>query len=195
MSAPSILALDLAKNTGVAFWREGMQIPRTFVKSMRMTGEDVGRAVDDFSEWLSSYLSLEKPRYVVFEAPWVGEKTHQNVARKLMGLAILTELECYRLHRSGSHCTYLEVNNQDVRTHFLGEGARSQKFRLPGEEMRDALKRMTILRCEARDWNVDTDDEADALALLDYAAHHLKLPVPWDARPAPSLLTKTRRAA
>jgi hypothetical protein len=42
-----------------------------------------------------------------------------------------------------------------------------------------ALKAMTMEACRARGWDPENYDEADALAVLDYAAHVGRIPVPW----------------
>lgn len=192
METSGILALDLATWTGWAHWRPGLDRPRSGVLRLPKTGEDVGRFVDVYTEWLNAFLGFERPRFVVFEAPFVGEKTSQEVARKLLGLAVVTEQWCYRFkNKNGADCRYLETNNQNVRTHFLGSGSRSLKHARPGEELRDRLKRMTVERCNLKGWAVDDDNEADALAVLDFAAHTLRnaIDVPWDPRPmgAPQL--------
>lgn len=185
MNTAGILALDLATWTGHALWRPGLDKPRSGVLRLPKTGEDVGRFVFVYEQWLSAYLGFERPRYVVFEAPWIGEKTSQETARKLLGLSVVTELVCHRFKDGGADCRYLETNNQTVRTHFLGQGSRSNNRRREGEDLRDALKRMTVETCEAKGWPVDDDNEADALAVLDFAAHQLRASVdaPWDCRP------------
>lgn len=197
METAGILALDLATWTGHAIWRPGLTSPRAGVLRLPKSGEDVGRFVYVFEQWLKAYLNFERPRYVVFEAPYVGEKTSQETARKLMGLAVVTELVCHAFKQGGADCRYLEVNNAPVRTHFLGEGSRSNRYRRPGEELRDALKRMTVETCAQKGWQVDDDNEADALAVLDFAAYTLRnaVTVPWNCTPAGSLALNSKRVA
>lgn len=175
------MALDLATSIGWARWHS----PKTVAcgnKLLPKSGPDVGTFVDKFEEWLTGMLRVDQPELVVFEAPLVYEGTHQDTARKLLGLAVMTEFACKR-----AACRYLEVNVSDVRTHFLGTGYGKHALRKPGEVKNwQAVRRMTFERCKLKGWLPDTDDEADALAVLDYAAHCLRnqCEVGWDARPA-----------
>jgi hypothetical protein len=59
---------------------------------------------------------------------------------------------------------------QSIRKHFLGKALTSKDY--PGltkDEARSEIKKVVMNRCRALGWAVDTDDEADACALLDYA--------------------------
>jgi Holliday junction resolvasome RuvABC endonuclease subunit len=66
---------------------------------------------------------------------------------------------------------YLEANNASVRKQFIGKGSGDW----------NTLKAMTLPAWRELGWNSKNDDEADVFALLDYACHLLKLPVPWSA--------------
>ena len=157
-----IVALDLATRTGWARWRADAEVSHGTV-TLPKTGPDVGRFLAAFDDRLVSVLALA-PDVVVFEAPWVGARTHQNTARKLMCLAGFLEFFC---HRADIPCR--EVNNASVRKHFCGKG------RAPRKE----LKHLVMQACRARGWTPANDDEADALAVLDFAAHVYALDVPW----------------
>jgi len=159
-----LLTLDLATSTGWAFWHPGASRVASGVIRLPKTREDVGWFLDAFEERLKDLLTLHTPDTLVFEAPWVGPQTHQDTARKLLCLAGMTELIC---RRAGMR--YREANNASVRKHFIGKGRGDRK----------SLKAMTMRGCQERGWDPQNDDEADALALLDYAAHVLKLQVPW----------------
>ena len=132
---------------------------------MPKTGVDVGRFLCAFEDWLTADLMARtRPERVVFETAWVGPKTNQATARKLMGMAGEVEKIC---HRNGLMC--VEANNASVRKHFIGKGRGT----------RDELKQMTIEACRARGWQPANDDEADALAILDYALRLWRIDVPW----------------
>lgn len=165
-----ILALDLASRLGWAYagpaamesWPgaeiEAAALPPAAVLSgwhrLPKTGQDVGWFLDAYHDWLTAMLDVHGPALVVFEAPFITERTHQETARKLMGLAVHTEFVCRR-----RGLEYREANNATVRKHFIGKGR--------GD--RATLKRLTIEACKARGWAPENDDEADALGLLDYA--------------------------
>jgi len=192
----SIAFLDLASVTGVALWRPGMTQPRAFTWRLPRKEKDdnkhIGRFCASFENNLVSLITLERPDFLCFEAPWVGEHTHQDTARKLWGLAAITEKVAHTMH-----VDWYEVHQGDIRHHFLGPGARSNKNRRPGEELRDTLKRLTIERCNARGWNVACDDEADADAGLDYSVYTLRklIQVPWNCEPYKGPLLERARAA
>ena len=160
----ALLTLDLATSTGWAAWRPGDSRVASGVVRMPKTGEDVGWFLDVFDARLRDLLTLHSPEMVVFEAPWIGPNTHQDTARKLLCLAGMTELVCRR-----AGLRYREANNASVRKHFIGKGRGDRR----------TLKDMTMRACQQRGWDPENDDEADALALLDYAAHVCRIPVPW----------------
>jgi Holliday junction resolvasome RuvABC endonuclease subunit len=161
----SILFLDLATVSGWAFWATGLGRPQSGVLRMPKTGEDVGWFVHDYYGKLGDLLTLQQPGLIVFEAPLLrAGNTSIDTARKLMGLAIITEFACRE-----RRLKYREANNASIRKHFVGKGRGDRK----------TLKAMTLDACRDRGWNPCDDNEADALAGLDYACHLLKLPVPW----------------
>lgn len=166
-----ILALDLATSTGWAYAAPSALAvwPRTPLEaaSMPMPGFEVGtrafpgtvavfgRFADAFHEWLHGVITARAPVLVAFEAPYVGRKTSQAMARKLNGLAWHTEWLCGRL---GVPCE--EVRPGDWRKHFTGVGAGPRAL----------MKEHAKAACTARGWPFANDDEADACGILDYAA-------------------------
>lgn len=161
---PTVLSLDLATNVGFAVYAPGAGI-RSGTWRVAPPATGIGVFLHRFDEQLTERLRLFAPTYVIFEAPWVGPQTHQDTARKLLGLAGETERVC---HREGlAERNVYEANNAAVRKHFCGKG------RGPRAEMKDRV----IRACRERGWAPESDDEADALAVLDYAIHWLRLPV------------------
>ena len=159
MTAPSLLSLDLATSVGWARLRDGRVDYGTY--RLPATGPDVGRFLAAYEDWLRVAM-LDGVDVCVFEAPFVSGKTSQDTARKLLCLAGLTELIC---HRAGIRC--FETNIKTVTKHFVG--------RCPPQ--RAEKKAATLRACRQRGWQPKNDDEADALAVLDYAVHWLRLPV------------------
>lgn len=165
-----ILALDLARETGWAYagqpalesWPrtplEAASAPALLfdvgTKEFPRTGHDVGKFASRYDRWLREQLGLWRPGQVAFEAPYVDWRTSQAAARKLMGLAWHTEWVC--------HCLEIwcqEVDVADIRGHFIGR--RNCK--------RAVAKDLVMKACEQRGWAYANDNEADAMALLDYA--------------------------
>jgi len=149
-------------------WRPGRKVAYGSRK-LPDTGNDVGKFLCTFEDWFRERLWELEPDVAAFELPWVGPNTAQITAKKLMCLAGLTELVCYRM---GVIC--YEVNVNSVRSHFLGK---------VGKQSREGYKRLTIEGCRDRGWAPVNDDEADALAILDFAAHKFKLPTDWAQSP------------
>lgn len=154
-----ILCLDLASRLGWAA-RDAAGRVTWGAHKLPDTGDDIGWFIHAYDVWLCDMLTLHASTHVVYEAPWVGEKTSQAVARKLMCLAGFTAYRCRRRRVPSK-----PANNASVRAHFIRQ-ARGK---------RADLKRMTIQACKLRGWNTDDEDAADALAVLDYEASRLKL--------------------
>lgn len=148
-----VLALDLATVTGYALGdHDGIKL--SGARRMPDTGDDLGRFAFAFRAWLTTGLTRHRPRRIVFEQPILSKQTNINTCRKLYGLAWQTELTCRDL---GFECG--EVNMSDWRKHFLGKGY---------PRKRALVKKAVMARCVDRGFKFDSDDEAEAIAILDY---------------------------
>lgn len=159
-----LLALDLATSVGFAVLDDhGLAQSGRFVIDGK--GAPIGRFLHRYAEWLTKYIGFCLPRRIVFEAPWIGPNTHQDTARKLMCLAGRTEEVAYDMRIP----IVREVNNAEVRKHFVGKGRGA----------RDEMKRLVQQRCIDLGWKPESDDEADALSVMDFAAHVWRLEVAY----------------
>lgn len=156
-----ILALDTATVTGWALGSLDCE-PESGHMRLPKTGDDIGRFINAYRDWLREMIRRHEPTELVFEAALLspGKFTNAQTIRKLNGLAAMTESvasEC------GLRCS--EGNLSTIRKHFVGQG------RAPKEapDGRKWFKTQVMERCEAKGWSPDNDDEGDALALLDYA--------------------------
>ncbi|ACI92686.1 holliday junction resolvasome, endonuclease subunit [Afipia carboxidovorans OM5] len=145
-----ILSLDVATNTGWCAGEPGNPNPDFGHFTIPPTGDDVGTYGLKYSAWLKGQLEGLKPALVIFEAPILPKKTTPTTARKLMGLAMLTEMAAR--HRG---ITVREGRASTVKKHFTGNGW--------------AKKADTMAIARRYGWAVRTDDEADACALWAYA--------------------------
>lgn len=111
-----------------------------------------------YREWLEQQLRFFQPQWVVFEAPLppTGSAARRSLrtARRLLGLAFLTEAVCWE---AGLECR--EVHISTVKKHFAGHGG--------------AKKPDMIAACHARGIDAKSPDEADACAVLDVAISFL----------------------
>ncbi len=147
------LALDLSSKTGWAVGEHDAQ-PTFGSYALPKTGEDVGRFVAAFDEWLRAMIALESPEYVAFESPLMigGGATTISTTRKLMGLASHTE---FVLYGSGIICR--ELNVSTIKKFWAGSGR--------------AKKPDMIAAARRHGFQVRTDDEADALGAWCFTVH------------------------
>lgn len=167
---PGVLALDLATATGWAQWTPGR--PVAYGTRHFAEGADLGVFLHAFDFWLSDRLTDSAVDHVAYEAPVLPKSSGIQSRLRLFGLVGQTELICFR-----REVTCRPVAIQSWRSHFLGVVPR-----IPGESResrRRRLKRATIEQCQARGWSPRDDNAADALAILDYTAQRLGLPVDW----------------
>jgi crossover junction endodeoxyribonuclease RuvC len=146
----SIIALDLATATG---WAVGMPEaePRFGTFTLPSTGDDIGRFLVKFEDWLNDMITVEGPGLVVFEAPILRRGGgNPVVARKLMGLANCVETICYR---RDVRCR--QAHLATVKKSFAGSGR--------------AEKSDMIAMARRWGWAVRNDNEADALGLWQLA--------------------------
>ena len=158
-----LLALDVATRTGWAFWRPGEKI-ESGVLRLPPASRGLGRSLCKYDAWLSSRLYHFTPDLVVFQAPILPKNSQIQTLRTLYSLAGLTELLC---DRHNIECR--EAKNSEVLKHFTGSAGGK----------REARKERVIAACEVRGWKPEDDNEADALAILDYSAQARGMPVEW----------------
>lgn len=165
-----ILALDLSTRTGWAVcgpdYRPATPLeavngaPRADVRSgvhvIASPGAPIGPFLNAFHVWLGNKIELHKPHALVFEAPILtGGKTSLDTARKLMALAALTELIAWQAEMP----IVREVNVASVKKFWTGNG--------------HARKDEMMAAARARGFAPRDDNEADALAVMEFAAEML----------------------
>jgi hypothetical protein len=157
-----LLALDLATCTGFALGSTEQGVLEHGSHRILKTGEDVGLYLVTFRDWLLALVARTDPWTIYFEAPVLlgRDKTSLNTLRKLYGLAGMTEVVA---HDRGIDCR--EANTSNIVTHFCGKGS---------PRYGDERKKATMAKCRERGWTITDDNDADALALLDYALAQIK---------------------
>lgn len=159
-----IMALDLATNIGWCVGEPG-STPRAGSYRLPSTGDDVGRFLDHFSDWLVYTLGETKPTDVFYESPFVGAKTARKTAMKLMSLCGHTELIATRRRLPCSEATGSEVTK-----YFIGRA----RFQHDNPTVRRQMKKDAVIgKCRKLGWQVPDDDAADAAALWTFAEHLL----------------------
>ncbi|HWG06019.1 MAG TPA: hypothetical protein VG271_13480 [Beijerinckiaceae bacterium] len=155
-----IAAFDLASNIGFAIGEPG-RTPVASSYRLPKTGDDVGRFLDHFSDWLIFILNEHQPTDVYFESPFA----RFGSTRKLTGLACMTELICFRRKLPCS-----EAAGSEVTKYFVGQA----RFKHDNPAVRRQMKKeAAVKKCRALGIPVKNDDEADAIALFVFAEHLL----------------------
>lgn len=146
-----LAALDIATTTGWAAGNLGVPVPLFGEHDLTAAhGRSEDAIFAEFERWLDHLLRLFRPHYLIAED--VFHPASMFVAQRLYGLRALCTIVCHR------HDIRLRrVNVQRVHRFFTGGGeARGQK------------KALTIARCRQYGWMVESDNQADALALFAY---------------------------
>ena len=159
-----ILALDLATAVGWAHWAPPDPAPTYGTLKLPDTGASMGGYLRALRLWFEPKVQELEPDWVMFEKPWVSRKTTEAVAKKLMGLSGFVEEMCREQEIEVRACAV-----GSIRKHFIGRG------NLKG----DVAKAEVMQACKARGWNPANYDESDALAVLDYSLHELRIQPPW----------------
>lgn len=159
-----LLAFDLATNTGWAAG-DGTKLPVVGHFRLPATGHDVGRFLVSARDYYGVLISRFQPDVVLFEMPILGTVVTVAVTRKLHGIAGQLEVIC--LDR-GVPCR--EVAPSTAKKRLTGSG-RAKK-----PEMIHAARRLGI--------DIETEDEADAVAVWLCGVHHYSpdLWPEWDRR-------------
>ena len=168
----TLLALDLATKTGFAVGNPDAyqcvtpleaaagSVPKPYsgVFTIAPPRTSIGEFMARYRDWLDDMITLHGVDKLVFEAPIITSgRTSIDTARKLLGVAAVTEELAYRRGIPWVR----EGNNATIRKHFIGKGRGDRKD----------LKRLVLEQCRARGWEVDSEDEGDALALFDFGVH------------------------
>lgn len=110
---------------------------------------------------VNGLIKSHSPDLVVIEAAIGGH----NANAFLIGLVACIRGVCYARN---IRCEV--VTSQSVRRYFLGYTPRRSNFpNLSAVDARKAIKQVVIDRCKAVGWHPKDDNQADALAMFDYA--------------------------
>lgn len=167
-----IIALDLSKrSTGYAVWAPNMSKPLygSWVLGSEFTSD--GRTYAKLLQNLSDQHKLTRFEAVFYEQPLRPEVlqgfTNIDTLRVLSGLAAITEYFAYGVGLRLCQA----VPMASWRRHFIGRMPRGTKSK--------DWKQYAKERCAHYGWKVRTDDESDALGLLDYGCEQRGITPPW----------------
>lgn len=185
-----ILGLDLAQDSGYAFWRPGWPKPRYgLIKLPRL------KAIGDelYRGHLALRVALEQlhAKYdltgcgVAIEAGWIRygdqnasevEARRRDTERTILWLFGLATEAATTTHKLGADPRYF--TRSQVLAHFCGT-ANLPKVRDPKGNLVSGSKYYSMLAAQAQGWKPETHDVADALGLVCTAAAMWNVQTPW----------------
>ena len=152
------LALDLGRKTGWARWAPSMSQPKWGTEVC--DDKDLGHRCYDFRRWLHGKMEkLEVTDLVVEAYLSAASGKNRNFGNELW--TPYQHLCCAEVCVSVGAKLH-PVHMATWRKHFLGMGIAKNKGGRP------YLKKLAIQRCAQLGWGTKSDDEAEALGLLDY---------------------------
>jgi len=152
----TILALDLASTTGWAVGEPGGDPSHGSIRfaSPGASHEAVFAAA---LKWMSDICASRTPTLVVWEAPMPTSfsrgNSNVNTTSLLFGLPAVIGAVAYLRQIFDLR----KADTKDVRNHFIGMNPKRAK-----------AKPMVMRQCRAMGWQVEDDNEADALATWHY---------------------------
>lgn len=148
-----IVFFDMATVAGFAYGSAlGVEAWGHF--EMPKSGDEIGRFLNVAAWNVAKIIDVSKPDLIGFESPFLTPHDTIRKIRKLGGLGNVVEQAAAR-----RDIPCREARVHDIRNHFLGEG-----YPRTGGRAKIAVK----VKSRDMGWDVDTDDEADAIAGLSY---------------------------
>jgi hypothetical protein len=152
----TILALDLARVSGWAFGEPGAEpLHGTHEFASRDSSHEA--VFNKAMIWTSMMITSHQPDLIVWEAPLATSfkkgSTTTNTTTLLFGLPAIVGAIAYA--RGIYDCR--KADTAKVRGHFLGCNPK-----------RAEAKPMVVKQCNVMGWDVEDDNEADALATWSY---------------------------
>lgn len=172
-----VMAIDQATLSGVA-WTEDLCGETRFSTTFSVAKSADSRAGKHrvFAGHLTKLIQAKTPDLVVYEKPSLGMRMAHSTALFLLGLSTVIEMVC-----EAEKVAYQPVAGDTIKTHGIGKEKdrkawiRAAELFLARQGATDSvikdrrLKTAMMLAAEDAGWVVRTDDEADALWLLDLA--------------------------
>lgn len=171
----SYLALDLATETGAAFWRPGMPFPRAWKLNLP-EGAETGIWLDELFLWAEEFIRFENITDVSVETPLIGFGGEEKNF-KLIGAAGVVRMIAARATRerkadNEQGCVATLIANQKFYSHWVG----SNNFH------GDDRKNRSVIAAHMRGMTKVTNHNiADAIGVLTFRLHMLGIGgVPWN---------------
>jgi hypothetical protein len=153
-----ILALDLARTTGYAYWQPSSAKP---IWGEKKFSSDLQDSLFELDQFVGSFIYKFKIDTIALEEPFVGKYLNNIDRLYTMRGIILKEIAKHNICR-------IDATPSEWRCHFLNFTNAPRDVH-GNEDRRAWLKNRAKEKCLERGWKVKTDNEAEALGLLCFA--------------------------
>jgi len=165
----SVLGLDQSMtSTGWAHYRQGDEKPTWGLKTMPPWGDDEGKYLWEWFEWLGKLCTELKVTHLYIEDTRFSHKHEETLTQMIASIGLIGQaaIVAHLLTRRGQNVEFFSVSPRDWRGVFLGA------FPKPGGiadvAWRKMLKEAAVEQCLKRGWMISKDDESDALGIMTY---------------------------
>lgn len=163
----SVLGLDTAmRKTGWAHYRKGDAKPTWGLYETPAWGDDEGKYLWQFFDWLGHLCSDRKVTHIFVEDCRFRVSHVENLTQMIasVGLIGMASMVAFKLTERGQPCELFSVQPQVWRKTFLGAMPKPDGMTKP--MWRRTLKEAAVNQCHKRGWLVESDDLADACGTL-----------------------------
>ena len=158
-----IIAMSLDQSPCCTGWAIGKPCevkPKSGVFEMEPWRDDEDVRLCDFYDWLKAKIKEHGVTHLFFEsAVDMKFKSFAVTSKQLwqIGAVLMVARRC--------NIPIEQVTPNSWRLRFLGI---TKPVGITGDKVRPELKRMAVKACAIRNWYVQSDDEAEALGILDF---------------------------
>lgn len=165
----SVIGIDQSMtSTGWGHIRQGDTVPTWGLKSLPPWGDDEGRYLWHWFEWLGNLCVDKQVTHLFIEDTRFSHKHEETLTQLIASIGLIGQaaIVSYKLTQRGQPIEFRAVSPIDWRKTFLGAMPKPDKIDAP--VWRKILKEAAVNQCNLRGWMIDKDDEADALGIMTY---------------------------
>lgn len=155
-------------STGWAHYRQGDEKPTWGLKTLPPWGDDEGRYLWDWFEWLGRLCSEREVTHLFIEDTRFSHKHEETLTQMIASIGLIGQaaIVAHLLNKRGHNMEFYSVSPRDWRSLFLG--AMPKPTGIKDSLWRDMLKAAAVKQCHLRGWMIERDDESDALGIMTY---------------------------
>lgn len=169
----SALAIDQSMtSTGWAHTRRGQKAPTWGVRSSPHWGDEEGRHLWEWFEWLGKKATELEVTHLWVENTFTPSH-HESLTEKIAqyGLIGQAAIVAFLLTQRGQAVEFGAISTGEWRPKFIGSG--KAPAGLVKHQRRKWLKDKAVEACHVRGWLVEGSDAADALGILSFGCSQI----------------------